>query len=370
MQTKIQRLIDFLLTYANPSIKLRVKQEVLSCITPKEEAELQSQIRKEPIYQLIANAQKENGWIGNGFHGPNKHAGPYENQEIGIKYLAEKAVGKTDPVLKRAMEAFVTTDFTDPCYQTKGKYFDEFRYPANGQNLIRCACIARAGYDDQIDITPQMKLSLDSFQRVLEVDSILDVTYTRKVKPSRSNPSGIFSFFHEYEKWPCRYHLDILAHTDTWKTPENQKMLADSMIKMMKTDRPELINKTANSWVSYPLGTLGCFPSQGLAIKQTCLSPSPITIDNGKVPKYHLEYIEWFARCGIVPYIPVLKEAVDELANAIDENGICRISVLEEVLKGIGTYGGQQLETDWKSPVRKLCDIGFRVLLILHHAKQ
>ena len=50
--------------------------------------------------------------------------------------------------MKDAMEAFVTTELTDLCYRTKGKYFDEFRYAVNGQNLIRCACIARAGYDD------------------------------------------------------------------------------------------------------------------------------------------------------------------------------------------------------------------------------
>ena len=31
-----------------------------------------------------------------------EHAGPYENQECGVKYLAEKAVGRDDPVLMRA----------------------------------------------------------------------------------------------------------------------------------------------------------------------------------------------------------------------------------------------------------------------------
>lgn len=107
-----QNFIDFLLENATPSIRLRVKKEILGSITAEEEAALISQIKEEPIYKLIASCQKENGWLGNGFHGPNKDAGPYENQEVGTKWLAEKAVGKDDPVLTRAMEAFVTTDLT------------------------------------------------------------------------------------------------------------------------------------------------------------------------------------------------------------------------------------------------------------------
>jgi len=366
---KYSQSIDFLLRNAGPSIRYRVKKQILGEISPEEETELQAQIMAEPISILIANCQKENGWLGNGFHGPNKNAGPYENQEVGTKYLAEKGVCKDNPVLQRAMEAFVTTELTDLCYRTKGKYFDEFRYAANGQNIIRCACIARAGYDDIIDIQPQIQLSLDSFRRVLEVDSILDITRPRKGKPCRSNPSGINYVFNDNERWPCRYHLDILAHTESWKNEENTKMLADSITKMMKSDRPELIGRGANSWVGYQLGTLGCFPSQGLTIKQTCLLPSPVSIEyRGRAELYNLEYIEWFARCGVVPYIPVLQEAVEEISHSIDENGFCNIPVLEDALRGIGTYGGQQLEENWKTHTRKICDITFRALLILYYA--
>ncbi len=217
----------------------------------------------------------------------------------------------------------------------------------------------------------RIQLSLDSFRRVLEVDSILDVSHPKKGRPCRSNPSGITYVFNDNEKWPCRYHLDILAHTESWKTEENIKMLADSIAKMMKTDRPELIGKGANSWVGYQLGTLGCFPSQGLAIKQTCLLPAPVSIEyRNRAEKYNLEYIEWFARCGVVPHVPALNEAVNEIAASMDEKGICRIPVLEDALKGIGTYSGQQLETDWKTPTKRLCDITFRALLILYYSQK
>jgi hypothetical protein len=349
----LSKTIDFLLENANPSIKRRVKDEILHNLTPGEAAQYQEQIMQESIVQQVATCQKENGWIGTSLHGN------IETQEGGTKFLAEKALNKDTPVLKRAMDAFVTIPLDDWCYDTKGRIFDEFRVTGHGMNLIRCACIARAGYDDEIDISPQIQLSLDCFKRVLEVDSVLDI--------SRPIKNGKQRVFNDGEKWPCRYHLDILAHTTSWKNEQNIKMLADSVAKMMKTDRPELVNYSPSSWVGYALGPLGGFPSQGLAVKATSLLPSPMSIPNpGKPEVYLLEYIEWFARCGIVQYIPALKDAVSDIVDSMDNERICRAPVLEG--KDWGPYYGMKLEVDWKSKTRRDCDITFRALLIAYYA--
>lgn len=342
-----EKMINFLLENANPSIKYRVRKEILNNITSEEEKDLQEQIMAEPPIQLIINCQKENGWLGNGFHGANKNAGYYENQETGTKFLAEKGVLKDTSVLKRAMDAFVTTELSDLCYRTKGRVFDEFKYAANGQNIIRCACIARAGYDDIIDIKPQIQLSLDSFKRVLEVDSILDVSRIR------SNSR----VFNDYEKWPCRYHLYILAFTDSWKSIGNVNIIRESVKKLMRNDRPELIGVGANSWVGYPLGTIGCL-SEGLAVSAKK--------DNEYV--VHYEFLEWFARCGVGCEIPQIKKAADIIISSIDTDGICRLND-DGVYVGWGPYLGFKLENAWakKDPVRRLCDITFKALCILHY---
>lgn len=345
-----QRMINFLLENANPSIVYRIKKEILQNISEVEEKKLQELILSENIVQSIVACQKENGWLGNGFHGSNKNAGRYENQETGIKYLAEKGVHKKSDVLKRAMEAFVEVPLTDPCYRTKGKLFDEFKYAANGQNIIRCACIARAGYDNIIDISPQIQLSLDSFQRVLEVDSILDISRPVKNRNKR--------VFYNFEKWPCRYHLDILAHTNSWKTQDNCAMLAEAVHKIMRDDCPELIGVTADSWVGYVLGTVGCFPSQGFSV---------IKEKNG-ISCYNLEYLVWLARCGIIRYSSILQEVVETIVKEVNEEGICEISVEEDIFRGWGPYGGLQLEIDWKSRIRRNCDITFRVLQLCYYA--
>ena len=344
-----EKMIGFLLENAGPSIQLRVHREVLGDLSSAMEEELLAQIRTEPIYRLVAACQKENGWLGNGFHGPNKDAGPYENQEVGTKYLAEKGFGKEDSVLCRAMDAFVSVSLSDLCYRTKGKIYDEFKYAANGQNLIRCACIARAGFSDVIDIAPQIQLSLDSFRRVLEVDSILDVSRTIK--------SCKYRLFNNFEKWPCRYHFDILAHTDSWKSDENCRMLANAFAKLMRCDRPELIGIGAISWVGHAQGTLGCF-AEGFSFHR----------EQDGVSLLQLETVEWMCRCGLYPYLPVLRKEVQVLLDSVDKNGICRASVDEEWLKNISTYGGQQIEADWKTEIRKLCDITFRALLCVYYA--
>ncbi len=84
-----QKMIDFLLSHANPSIRLRVKREILRTVTAQEEKALQEQILEEKIIRLIAEKQRENGWIGLGFHGSNKNAGQYDNQETATKYMGE-----------------------------------------------------------------------------------------------------------------------------------------------------------------------------------------------------------------------------------------------------------------------------------------
>ncbi len=351
--SKKQKMIDFLLRNANPSIKRRVKAEILHDLSTAEAALYQEQILQEPMIQRLTACQQADGWIGNRLHGG------WETQEGGTKYFAEKAIDKDTPVLKRAMEAFAVVPLDDWRYDTRGKIIDEFKVTGHGHNLIRCACIARAGYDDVIDISPQIQLSLECFRRVLEVDSVLDITHTVR--------GGKQRVFNENERWPCRYHLDILAHTSSWKTEANIAMTAEAVAKLMRTDRPELVNLVPASWVGYPLGALGAFPAQGLTVKATCLLPSPMSIPyRGKPEVYQLEYLEWFARCGIVKYVPALREAVVDIYQSVDDEGICRAPVLE--IKDWGAYGGFRLEVDWKSKIRKACDVTFRALLIMQYA--
>ena len=349
-----QKMIDFLLNNAGPSIVLRVKKEILKDITQKEEQDLQDQILEEKIIKLIAAKQLENGWIGNGFHGSSKNAGQYDNQETATKYMGEKGL-KGCAQLDGAINAFVTTRLTDTCYETKGRLYSEFEIPAFGQNIIRCACIARAHYDDIVNITPQIKLALESFKRVTEVDSILDV----------SRPSKKCRLFNDNERWPCRYHLEILAFADSWKNRDNIKMLAESFKKLMRTDRPEIMNTPVACWIGHAVGPLW-YLSEGYSVSTNLINRR---INDG-TRRVNMEKVEWLTRCGLYNYIPGLKAEVDYILENINSDGICEIDVYEDEFKGWRPYAGLRLEPEWRSKVSKACDITFRALLIQHYAQE
>ncbi len=348
------KMTAFLLENANPSVKLRVKKEVLGDISPDEEKALQTQILNEKIPRFMAEKQQPNGWIGLGFHGSDKNSGQYDNQETATKYMGDKGLHGTQ-LLDRAMDAFVTTELRNHFCEKSGKDYDEFTVPAYGANIIRAACIARAGYAGDIDIAPQIGVALESFRRVTEVDSIFDV----------SRPGKKFRLFNENERWPCRYHLEILAFTDSWRTDENIKMLAQSFGRLMRTDRPEIINTPVACWVGHAVGPLW-YLNEGYSVSSDALG----FLSPDGVHRVNFEKVEWLCRLGLYPHLPELRREVEYIEENIGDDGVCRVPFYENEFRKWGPYAGLQLETDWRGEKRRLCDVTFRALLILHYARK
>lgn len=348
----LEKMAAFLIKNANPSIVFHVKNDILKNITEEEKKELQDQVMREDIIQKIAACQKENGWLGNGFHGQNKNAGPYENQEVGVKYLGEKLIYQDTPVLKNAIEAFKTMRSE----LFGGEDNDCGRYAAAGTDIIKASCVARAGYEDLFDISKEITLSLESFRRVTEIDSVTEIVKIRKRRPERVNPEGIAYVFNEYEKWPCRYHLDILAHTKSWRSKENISMLAQSFQKLLRDNGLDYYPAYCVD-IGHLVGCCGAF-REGMKMG----------VDRDGTHYVSLDLVEYMCRCGLYELVPQLKKEVDTIYHSVDENGICRVAYDERALKGMGTYSGGQLEVDWRSRTRKLCDVTYRGLLILYYS--
>jgi len=354
-----QKMIELLLENANPSIKKRVKSEVLNNLTTKESAAYQNQIISETTIQGIIAAQHPDGWVGKDY----QNGGIYTGHGCAIHHLTEKAVDRNTPVLAKAMEALANTPVNHARYG-RGFDYDEFKYPGMGAKLQNSAYIAAANYGDVYDISSHIQLSFDSIKRVTEVDSVFDMLHTK-----RKNGQTIY-VFNDHEKWPCTVHFQILSRTQSWRSNENIKIVAKAVNQMMQTDDPALVSFIPGSQV-------GCFgggfPAQGMTVKGSGLYPSPILCPVGKDGKdynglYHFAHIETFARCGIITHVPKLQEVVAEIAGSIDSDGVCRLKNVCERLFRTGKYYGMQLETDWRAKMRKDCDITFRALLILHYS--
>ena len=63
------KIIEFLLNNADPSIILRVKKEVLQNCQKSEEDNLIEKIISQKIVKTVIQSQKNDGWFGNSFHG-------------------------------------------------------------------------------------------------------------------------------------------------------------------------------------------------------------------------------------------------------------------------------------------------------------
>ena len=183
-----------------------------------------------------------------------------------------------------------------------------------------------------------------------------DIVKIRKGHPERINPEGIAYVFNDYEKWPCWYHLDILAHTNSWRNSENIAMLADSFNKLLKDTGLDYSPAYCVD-IGHLVGCCGAY-KEGMKLG----------IETGGEYYVFLDLAEYMCRCGLYSLVPPLKKEVDIIYDSIDEQGICRANYVEKALKGMGCYGGGQLEADWRSKTRKLCDVTYRGLLILYHS--
>lgn len=107
----LSKSIDFLLEYAGPVIKYRLKKEILKDITKTEEENLLEQIYQMPYFKLLQTYVKPDGYIGSGMHswdnwkGQKFHETPLQDGEAAARLLAYYAVPKTHPIVSKYVQA-------------------------------------------------------------------------------------------------------------------------------------------------------------------------------------------------------------------------------------------------------------------------
>ncbi|NMA34834.1 MAG: hypothetical protein GX940_09865 [Clostridiaceae bacterium] len=357
MKDLMQKIIDFLIEKADPSIVLRVKKEVTGNLSNEEENDLLDRITRQKIVQIILQSQKPDGWFGNSFHGqsPKFGAGMYDNMEVGLRYLAEKGFPPENEIIAKAVNSFLLKEPFDTAYRVKPPQppDTDCTYTAIELYLTRSSLIIRAGYEfsfppnDFIDIKHDIDFSFKTFTSVLNYDTLDDVIYTRRNKLC----------FKPGVLWPCSYNLRILAHSQGWRSEQNTALLADSM------DRLFSFPHTDEMVYTYRKGQFvgPCFPfihSHGKIIG---------IMDKENIS---LDMMELFARCGIVRRVPMLADMYESLLARVDDDLDVNISLDKRKDHGWSPYFGFALEEDWKDKTRMQCDVLFRILLIMHYAEK
>jgi len=334
-------LVDIpeLLHSAGPSIGYRTRHEVLSRSADDPELrELQSAILAEPSVERFPYLQRSDGWIGDTFHGA-------DGIEGAIRFLAEKGVRPDHSAIRRALDALEAGDERLLWGIGKvGRVLDETGL--GGSEMIRAAVFGYAGDEDRPCVREQVEIALQGFEAVVDVESIEAIC-----EPYKGN-----LVFREGVLWPSIYHLRLLAHTTCWRTSETMTMLAAAVRRLVE---------------------LSPIPEVHVKHRSQLIAPASFAMDDfashvdersgyGQMLWFHRT--ELLARLGMIPHVPALQSQVGRLAESL-EAGLFRQKMNHSSFKKWGVYAGLALERDWRSPARRIADLTFRVLLILHHTE-
>lgn len=333
--------IDHLLNSTCPSIQYRLRREILcqSRFLP-EMIKLQDQILQDEAVRAVSSSQRPDGWLAWTFHG-------YDSMESGLRLLCEKGLEANQPILARALLAL--EKYTDRLTRGLGKVgsiLDDSGF--GGSETIRAHLFVQTGKEELPRVQTQIEQALHVFRFAAQIKSLENISRTYRGK----------LVFHEGICWPSIYHLRLLALSQSWRTSENHKMIVRSIRNIVR------ISPLPDIYVRYK--------SQLIAPASFCMhdfiSDINSLTDSGWMQWFHR--MELLARLGVVNPIPELKRQVKALAEIIEEGrGLFTKKLNHVYFQKWGAYTGLALEKDWRIPQRRINDLTFRSLLILHYSK-
>ena len=337
--------VSYLLHDTCPSIQYRVRSELLSePETNREMKDLQQRILKDKAVRRISRVQHPDGWLGTRFH-TAEVGSDHVATEVAVRLLCEKGVSRHHPLLGRVLKALRGTDeaFAREFFRV-GRILDLKGF--GGSYLIRAALFARAGIEAEPFVQEQIEKAVGAFRAVSSVESVSDITerYRRPVFKS-----GVI--------WPCIYHLRLLAFTSSWRTTTNIDMITRSIPRLLSLSPFPAVYVRSRSQLVAPCGILVNEP--------LCHTP----VLSRRDCAMWFEEMELSSRLGVVEKVPELRAQATWLAEVLRANeGRFARPVAPSHFTKWSAYTGLALEKDWKSEARRVSDLTFRSLLILHYS--
>ncbi|HWQ45845.1 MAG TPA: hypothetical protein VN376_03200 [Longilinea sp.] len=300
---------------------------------------LQAEILQDEVVKKVFSWQEPNGWLGNSFHSDT-------GAETGIRLLAEKGVERSHPVLVSALQ--VLEDNPTLAYGgigLPGRVLDDSRF--GGAHLIRACVAAYTGLEDRPFILEQVSNTIEVFKKAVQVQSVEDLYEIYRAK--KVFRKGIY--------WPCIYHLRLLAFTHTWRTAENQSLVGEVLRKLVAfSPIPPILFRYRSQLVAPASFGMENF------------NPDMNTLgDNLWMVWFHR--MEVVARLGVIAPIPELRSQVEALQDMLlAGDGLFTKPLSHNYFQRWSAYSGLMIEQDWKTAQRRVNDLTFRALLILHYA--
>ncbi|MBQ6803959.1 MAG: hypothetical protein IJP04_04815 [Clostridia bacterium] len=372
METNLlEKSIEYLLCHAGPVIQYRLRKDVLQNISQEQEAACLRAIEELPYFQLVKSYAKENGYIGSGMHswgnwrGKILHETPLQDGENAARLLSYYRIPKGHPLVKN----FVAAMRNDAVLEKEFSYIppeipryqNRFIGLNNGNCLMAMmyAMQAMLGYgDDFDDLIAFQEICLKGFRRILEMDSLADITKTS----TRAKQKYNYPYIEAHEYFPDVYTLAMLAYTQSWRSEENIRMLAGAInhINTIMTDENNMHVRIAGKYYA------PCF-----AFIRPFRAFHPNCIDSITYRRMLTE----MAMLGVGQEVDVLRESAENILTAMDENGILRMNFSvphnprysPKKIDYPSAYTDVRLEEDYRQNRHGLnCDLTFWAVELLH----
>ncbi len=219
---------------------------------------------------------------------------------------------------------------------------------------------AMLGYGDDEYAIPFQNTALEAFKSILPLSSINDITKTR---PLKSKAKYNYPYIEADTYYPCQYHLETLAYTHGWRTPENVKLMSDA------------INH-------YNEITQGANPIH-VKIGNRYYAPFPLNMGNSPIRAFRADLIDSItyrrllteiAMLGVGESVDVIRESAVNINEAISHDGILRMRFDLPHNKRYSPknidyptpYTDVRLESDYKRKYALECDLTFWAVQFLH----
>ncbi len=360
---KYDNSIDFLLENANVVIQYRLHKEILHDLTKTDEENLLEQIYQTPHFKLVQSYVKPDGYIGSGCHswsnwrGEVLHHTPLEDGEAAARLLSYYAIPNNHPIITNFVAAMRNEDVLRDKFSyippEIPRFENRFIGINSGNSLMALIYTLQAmlGYGDDTDeVRSFQEISLKGFERVLKISSLDEITkYNANSKKKYNYP-----YIESDEYYPDSYTLAMLAYTQSWRTPENVKMLADSLNRInviMKPDNEMSIKIKGKSFGP-------CF-SLIRPLHPFCAD----TVDHILYRRYLTE----IAMLGVGESVGIIHKSVANIEEALDADGVLRTyfdlpkhrRYLANNIEYPTAYGDVKLEPDYKRKYAQECDLTF-----------
>lgn len=366
----INKSIDFLLENAGPVIQYRLRKEILGNLTKVEEENLLHQIYQLPHFKLIESYVKPDGYIGNGMHswdnwnGQVLHETPLQDGEAAARLLSYYAIPKTHPIVEGYVEALRNEEILKEEFSYIPPEIERFEKRFIGTNSGNSLMAniytmqAMMGYgDDYEDLKEFQQICLKGYERVLGINSLDEIT---KFNPNLKKKYN-YPYIEADEYFPNVYTLAMLAYTQNWRTDENIKMLSDAI---------NHINKIMKNENEMQIHANGKFSGTAMALIRPFEAFSSDVI--GSI--LYRRILTEIGMLGVGDSVGVIKKSVDNIREAMDENGVLKFDFKAphskhrspKKLEYPTPYVDVKLETDYKRKYAFDCDMTFWGVQLLH----